>query len=162
VIVEVGRVVKPQGLRGEVVVELISNRAERTKPGAVLGSDRGDLTIASARRVHGRLPERWVVRFQEFSDRSGAEQLRGTRLFAKALQDPDVLWVHELVGSEVWDTSGTRLGVVAAVVANPASDLLELDEGTLVPLRFVTSTELHPDKSRTVRVTVDVPSGLVE
>ena len=47
-LLEVGRVVKPHGLRGDVVVELVTNREERVAAGAVLrsgdrllGADRG-------------------------------------------------------------------------------------------------------------------------
>ena len=35
--------VRPHGLKGEVVVELVTNRTERLAPGTVLASDRGDL-----------------------------------------------------------------------------------------------------------------------
>ena len=42
------------------------------------------------------------------------------------------------------------------VEANPASDLLVLDSGALVPLTFVTSVDPN------VRVDVDVPEGLFE
>ena len=42
------------------------------------------------------------------------------------------------MGSVVIDQSdGRPLGTVTAVVANPVSDLLELDGGGLVPLRCV-------------------------
>ena len=45
--------------------------------------------------------------------------------------------MHELVGARVVDAGGVDRGLVVTVVANPASDLLELDSGALVPLRFV-------------------------
>ena len=54
-----------------------------------------------------------------------------------------------------FDPSGTRLGTVAGVLANPASDLLELDSGALVPLRFVVERS-------TGRVVVDAPDGLFD
>jgi len=63
--------------------------------------------------------------------------------------------VHDLVGSRVVEPDGTDRGVVTAVEANPASALLVLDDGHLVPLRFVTSREAG-------RVTVDVPAGLFD
>ena len=75
---------------------------------------------------------------------------------ADPIDDPDELWVHELIGAEVVDQAGTRRGVVEQVVDNPASDLLELDTGYLVPVRFVTA--LDPG----VTVTVDVPAGLFD
>ncbi len=48
------------------------------------------------------------------------------------------------------------LGTVESVEANPASDLLVLDGGALIPLRFV--VEHEPG----VRVTVEVPDGLLD
>jgi 16S rRNA processing protein RimM len=46
--------------------------------------------------------------------------------------------------------------VVVDVESNPASDILVLDSGALVPLTFVTSVEAN------VRIDVDVPEGLFE
>jgi hypothetical protein len=47
------------------------------------------------------------------------------------------------------------LGTVTAVVANPVSDLLELDGGGLVPLRCV--VDHGPG-----RIVVDIPAGLLD
>jgi 16S rRNA processing protein RimM len=77
-------------------------------------------------------------------------------LRAPALEDADALWVHELVGATVVRAGdGAEVGRVRAVVANPASDLLELEDGTLVPVRFVVS-------AGDGRVEVDPPPGLLE
>lgn len=142
---------KPHGLRGEVVVELFTNRTERLAPGTVLGSDRGPLEVVrSSAHQH-----RWIVAFAGVGDHAGAEALRGVTLSAEALEDPDALWVHELVGSEVVDAAGVTHGTVVAVEANPASDLLVLEGGGLVPLRFVVSSEPG-------RVVVDPPAGLLD
>ena len=77
-------------------------------------------------------------------------------LRARPIERPGTLWVHELVGATVESSDGRELGVVAAVEANPASDLLVLADGGLVPLRFVVSHE--PGQ----RVVVDVPDGLFD
>jgi 16S rRNA processing protein RimM len=89
------------------------------------------------------------------TDRTAAEALRGTELFAEALNDPSELWVHELVGSTVRLADGTEVGRVDAVQANPASDLLVLDTGHLIPLVFVVS-------SGAGRVVIDPPEGLLD
>ena len=68
-----------------------------------------------------------------------------------------MLWVHELVGATVRDTGGALLGTVASVEANPASDLLVLESGGLIPVRFVTK---HDAAGRTVDV--DIPEGLLD
>jgi 16S rRNA processing protein RimM len=67
----------------------------------------------------------------------------------------DGLWVHELIGCLVVGTDGTAHGTVETVEANPASDLLVLDSGALVPLRFVVASE--PGS-----LTVEVPAGLFD
>ena len=80
---------------------------------------------------------RWIVVFAGVDGRDGAEALRGTRLSAPALEEEGALWVHELIGAEVVDVDGGSHGSVLAVEANPASDLLVLAGGHLVPLTFV-------------------------
>ena len=82
-----------------------------------------------------------------------AEEIR--RLPVTTLEDPDAMWVHDLVGARVVGVDGTDHGVVTAVEANPASDLLVLDGGGLVPLRFVVT------RAEGV-VTIDPPAGLFD
>ena len=94
--------------------------------------------------------------FAGIDDRSKAEALRGLVLRAEPILDPDEMWVHELIGARVVDQSGTDRGPVASVVANPAGDLLELVDGTLVPLRFMV------DSVPTERIDVAVPDGLFD
>jgi len=149
---EVGRVVRPHGLKGEVIVDLVSNRPElRLAPGTVLASDHGDLSVVRS-SAHQK---RWIVAFEGIQNRDGAEALRGTSLRAEPIEEEGALWVHELIGSEVVDAAGATYGSVVAVEANPASDLLVLDDGGLVPLRFVV-------ESGPARLVIDPPAGLVE
>lgn len=143
---------KPHGVRGEVVVELITNRLERVQAGSVLTAANGRQLVVLESRPH---QHRWIVQFEGVVGREAAEALSGVALSAAPVTDPDALWVHDLVGAEVVEADGTARGTVRAVVANPASDLLELDDGTLVPVRFVLSC-------REGRVVVDVPAGLFD
>jgi 16S rRNA processing protein RimM len=148
----VGRVVRSHGRRGDTVVELVSNRPERTRAGATFDTDRGRLQVEQARPFGAR----WLVRFCGVVDRAGAEQLRGTVLRAAPLDDAAALWVHELVGARaVRAGDGTPVGRVVSVVSNPASDLLELEDGTLVPVRFVVG---HVSG----QVELDAPPGLLD
>lgn len=79
-----------------------------------------------------------MVRFAGVADRSTAEELAHTALFAVADDggDPDALWVHELVGSHVVDQHGVDRGVHGGR-RRSCHDLLELDSGALVPVVFV-------------------------
>jgi 16S rRNA processing protein RimM len=151
-LLEVGRIVKPHGIRGEVIVDLVSNRPEeRLAPGSVLASSKGDLEVLAASAHQGR----WIVAFAGVPDRNTAETLRGTVLSAEPLEDDDALWVHELIGAEVFDVAGRSYGPVEAVEANPASDLLVLSGDRLVPLVFVVVRS-------PARVVIDPPAGLLD
>ena len=147
----VGYVRRAHGLRGEVVVRLTTNRDERVAVGAELVADDQTLVVATSRPNDGD----FLLRFDGVNDRNAADLLKGTELFAAPIDDPDELWVHELVGCRVIDVSGVDRGVVQELLANPASDLLALDSEALVPVRFIT------DVADRV-ITVDVPEGLFE
>jgi 16S rRNA processing protein RimM len=157
-LLEVGHITKPHGVRGDVLVKLTSDRTSRLDPGSVLVTGRGPLTVVQS-SLHN---DRWIVTFDEIDGRDDAEGWRGTLLQAEASDDPadgdpdgDGFWVHQLVGATVVLVDGTEVGVVREVEANPASDLLVLESGTLVPVVFV--VEQVPG-----RVTIDPPEGLLE
>lgn len=150
-LLEVGRVGKAHGLRGDVVVRLTSDRTERVAPGSELQTAERTLVV-NASRPHQK---GFIVTFEGVDSREGAEALRGQLLYATPLDDPDTLWVHELIGARVQEVDGTARGVVDAVQENPASDLLVTDDGALIPLTFVV------DASDGL-VVVDVPAGLFE
>ena len=148
---EVGRIGRAHGLRGEIAVSLSTDREERVAPGSVLEIDGRELVVVRA-RPHQR---RWLVVFEGVEDRTAAEALQGELLYADALptDGDDELWVHELIGATVQDPSGNSLGRVIALEANPASDLLVLDGDRLLPLVFLVRHEPG-------LVVVDPPAGL--
>lgn len=171
-LLEVGRIARPHGLAGQVVVALTTNRAERLAQGAELtcyrdsapsklsradASHRGSSSTARILEVRSARPfqGRYLVEFEGVHSREAADELRGALLMAPPVDDPDALFVHDLVGSEVVEVGGARHGNVVAVQANPASDLLVMEDGTLVPLRFVVGREHR-------RLIVEVPEGLFE
>jgi 16S rRNA processing protein RimM len=156
-LLEVGRVDRAHGLRGEVIVSLVTNRLERVAPGAVLvaaqsqGEPERELTVLASSPHQGR----HIVTFAGVSTREEAEQLHGRLLSAPPIPGGGDLYVHELIGLEVVDSAGGRHGAVTAVEANPASDLLVVDGRFYVPLRFVV-------EQREGELLVEVPDGLFE
>jgi 16S rRNA processing protein RimM len=159
-LLEVGRITKPHGLRGEVLVSLSTTEFSRVAPGSVLRAGDEDFVVVSSTPHH----QRWIVDFEGVDSREAAEALQGTVIRARAKLgaddgEEDALWVHDLIGTTVVDVGGRARGRVVAVVANPASDLLELESGELVPLRFVVGgLEPGPD-GPTLRI--DPPEGLL-
>jgi 16S rRNA processing protein RimM len=124
----------------------------------VLSSSSGPLSVVSSGPAPGGAgSDRFIVSFAECASREAAERLRGVELSAEALEVPGTLWVHDLVGAVVRDAGGVSLGRVAAVEANPASDLLVLDSGGLIPVHFVTGNDTEAGT-----VDVDIPEGLLD
>ena len=151
-LLEVGRVDRPHGRHGDVLVRLLTNHDERLAVGSVLDGDGAPLTVRTAQRHK----DRWLVRFDEVRTRDDAEAVSGTVLRAEAVVDDRAsYWVHDLIGAEVVDADGVAHGRVTEVLENPASDVLVLDRGPLVPLRFAT----WDDDGRLV---VDGPEGLLD
>ena len=149
---EVGRIDKAHGVHGDVLVTLTSDRTERLEPGATFEHDDGVFTVVSSRPHQ----HRFIVNFREIGSREDAQGARGTTLYGEPIDDPDTIWVHDLIDQPVVDTEGTALGSVRHVEENPASDLLALDSGGLVPLTFF--VEQRDDGT----IVVDPPEGLFD
>jgi 16S rRNA processing protein RimM len=150
---EIGRVVRAHGIRGELVVYPITNRRERFEAGAVHYLNGVPMTVAAARRHQ----DRWLVAYEGVLERSDAEAYRGAVVTGDPIEAlaGDELWVHELIGAEVVDMQGTSHGTVTEVEVNPAHDILVLDSGALVPVVFVSEHQAG-------RVVIDPPPGLLD
>jgi len=159
----VAKVGKPHGLKGDVFVDLRTDQPEqRFATGQVLGTDPdyGTLTVAGARVQNGR----WVLRFNEVTDRTEAEGLTGLNLtVAEGDSDEDDAWYsHELVGMSACLGDGTIVGKITGIDHGTAHDFLILREtngaSTLIP--FV--KEIVPDVNKENKmVTLNPPGGLL-
>ena len=148
---EIGRISRAHGLRGEVVVDPITDQRGRFVAGASYDTVRGPVVVAACRPFQHRL----LIFFEGCTTREQAEALHGLVLSAEELVDREELFVHKLIGCRLIDQHHVDHGVVVAVEANPAADLLVLESGWLVPMNFV--TDVGPEA-----IVVDVPDGLYE
>jgi 16S rRNA processing protein RimM len=137
--VQVARIGKPHGIRGEVTVQVLTDAPEdRFVPGTqfiVEPASHGSLTLRGARWNKEIL----LLSFEEVGDRNRAEELRGVRLFLETDELDDAeeegWYEHELVGLDV-RVDGRSVGTVSALQTMPVQDLLVVDtpEGeVLVP-----------------------------
>ncbi len=148
----IGHLRRPHGLKGDIFVQLTTDRRDRVAPGAELFGRGERLQVASSRVAgNGRI----IARFEQIPDRTAAERYTNIELFGAPIDDPSAFWVHEMIGQRVVDQVGVDRGVCLSVLANPAAELLELDSGALVPSNFITSMNDGV-------ITVDVPDGLFE
>ena len=126
-LVPVGRVGRPHGLDGSFVVEGSSEDPERFAVGARVVAGEEPATVVSSKRAGGRV----VVRLDRPVE-------RGTVLAVPRDELPPVeeggYYVFELMGLEVEEEGGRRLGLVQDVAPGVANDVLELDTGHALPL----------------------------
>ena len=164
-LVVVGRVGRPQGIKGEVTVEVRTDAPEeRFAPGAVLVTDAGHLIVAQSRDHSGRL----VVLFEGVADRSGAELLRDTLLHVDAstlpeLDDEDEYYDSQLIGLSAELADGTALGTVADVLHLPHGDVLAVTREPRAELLVPFVRDIVPTVDLSGRrVVVVPPPGLLE
>ena len=163
----VGRVSRPHGLRGQVVVNPETDFVEdRFRVGARFWtqSTRGDeqLIVTSARVQNGHP----VVGFEGFSSIEDVERLAGLdlRVPEEELQplEAGVYYHHQLIGCAVYTVAGERVGDVVRVEGGAAGSLLVVD-GTrgevLVPLATTVCVDVDIQGRR---IRIDPPEGLLE
>jgi 16S rRNA processing protein RimM len=165
----VGRIGKPQGIKGEVTVQVRTDDPDlRFAQGARLLTDpveRGPLTVAASRWQNGRL----VVAFEGVQDRNAAELLRETLLQVDARtlpppEDEDEFHDHVLRGMSAVLVSGPPLGEVVDVLHLPHGDVLVVrrtDTGDEVLVPFVKAMVPVVDVAAR-RLEVDPPEGLLD
>jgi 16S rRNA processing protein RimM len=144
----VGLVRNAQGIRGEVVIEPLTDAPDavfasgrRVFAGAsddVKAADDQELSVEAAKPFKGGL----IVKFREVPDRNAAELLRGQYLFAPfdELDPPaeDEVYVHDLLGMKTVLDTGEEIGEVISYYELPQGLTLEVktEKGTvLVPYR---------------------------
>jgi 16S rRNA processing protein RimM len=168
----VARIGKPHGLHGEVTVQTHTDDPQaRFATGttyetqAAPGSGVPRLLTLRTARLHR---ETWLLGFEEIPDRTGAESLRGTRLFIDAAavvtQEEDDAWYEdELVGLTAVAPSGAVLGEVTGLRTGAAQDqlVLRLTGGSQALVPFVEAIVPEVDIEGG-RVVVDAPPGLLE
>jgi 16S rRNA processing protein RimM len=174
----VGRIGRPHGIRGEVVIGVRTDEPDlRFAVGATLdvrstpdagpddGTGRDRLTVASARWHSGQL----LVAFAGITDRTAAAELTGSWLSVDSSQlpdtgDPDEFRDYELIGLSVRTCAGDPVGVVTDVLHYGQDLLVVRRQGepageALVP--FVKAIVPEVDIPAGV-VVIDPPPGLLD
>lgn len=167
----VGRIRKAHGIRGELVVEPITDdpdvvftQGRHFIGGTTSGDpakDRPELRIAAASPFKGG----YIVHFDGIADRNAAELWRDRFLLMPAdeLTPPadDEIYVHELPGMRVELESGEAVGTVLDTYELPQGLTLDVQrerDTVMIPYdRVVTSVDRD---ARVIRI--DPPIGLLE
>lgn len=165
--VVIGQIVKPHGLKGEVVVEMLTDFPERFLEGLrvlLTGGAREarEVRIVAVRPHHGRV----LLTFEGISDAAGAEQLRNEELSVGgqdvAPRPPGYVYHWEIEGASVVDEAGRPLGRVSALADAGGRSLLVVETARGprdVP--FTAPIVVSVDVAAK-RVVLDPPPGLLD
>jgi 16S rRNA processing protein RimM len=165
----VGRVARPHGIRGHVIVNPDTDFPDqRFRPGATLsvaspgGASGVEYRIVSV-RFHLRRP---ILELEGVESMSAAEALAGAELrlpMAALDQLPEgTFYHHQLIGCEVHDRAGLALGRVRAIEGPMERSRLVVagERGEIqIPMTEGIMVSVDPAAGRIV---VDPPDGLVE
>ena len=129
----VGKIVAPQGIRGEVRVQTFTDTPVDFKKLKIKSVRFNDDDFKFVRTV----PNSNVIiaKISGIDDRNAAETLRGTELFIERSALPDLkeneFYQADLIGFDVV-RNGTKIGVVDCFQNYGAGDIIELDNGDMV------------------------------
>lgn len=165
--VTVGRIGRPHGIRGAVVVGVRTDEPElRFAKGSRLDTDPvgvGPLIVSASRWHSGEL----LVRFEGVDDRDAAGDLRGTWLLVDSatfapLDDPDEFRDGDLIGLAVRTVDGAAVGRVDDVL-HSGQDVLVIKspDGREVMVPFVLPLVPEVDVAAGFLV-IDPPDGLLD
>ena len=152
----VGLIRKAQGIRGEVVVEPLTDKPDvvfATGSRVFAGTSDGDLAVV--RRVKGEqetptltiagskpFKKGLIVQFEELQDRDSADLWRGRYLLAPFSELPaleaDQVYLHDLIGMAVVGMNGERLGAVTTFYELPQGIMLDVNTprgSVMIPYR---------------------------
>ncbi|GAA1677560.1 ribosome maturation factor RimM [Glycomyces endophyticus] len=161
--VVVGRIVRPHGLRGELIVEVRTDDPEaRFQPGTVYATKHGPLTATTVRWHQGRP----MVGFASVPDRTAAELMRGVLLSVDVGEDDlgeDEFRDDDLEGLAVRDADGAEIGTVARIEHGAGHETLVVKRQGTHPARVPFVAEMVKEIDfETGVITVDLPPGLLE
>jgi 16S rRNA processing protein RimM len=168
VLLVVGRILRPHGVRGDLICEVRTDEPElRFAAGSVFvtdPADAGPLTLTSVRWYQERL----LISVDEVADRTAAEALRGVMLCVDsddvtAPDDPEEFRDHDLIGLSVVDEAGCELGRISRVDHPPAHDLLVVERPDATPALIPFIHAMVPVVDLAAgRVQVTLPEGLLD
>ena len=169
----VGRVRRAHGIRGELVVEPVTDAPDAIfasgrrvfvgRPGAVVPDESRTLVVARTRDFKEGL----LVVFEGIADRNEAERLRDRTLLVPVEElpepDEDEVYFHDLIGMTARLEDGTVVGEIETLWELPQALTIEIrrPKGDTVMVPWLPHMVSEVDPEARV-VTLTPPEGLLE
>jgi 16S rRNA processing protein RimM len=166
-LISIARIARPQGIRGEVIADILTDFPDRfaeldkvtlSRDGRIIG----ELELEQYRFHKGRV----LLKFAGYDDPDKADGLRGASLVIHRDDlvelEEDEYYLFDLEGCEVVTVDGQVLGIVAKVQDFGAAPLLVVKNQTkefLIPLTRDICPDVDTDNKKIV---VNPPIGLLD
>jgi 16S rRNA processing protein RimM len=161
----VGKLRRPHGVQGEILMDVYTDFPERIRPGAVLyvGPQRQSLEVSTTRWHQSAM----LVAFEGFADREGAAKLRNLLVYVRTAERPALpegeFYHHQLIGMRVVEENGKFLGIVKEILETGANDILVVktpeSKEALLPLIQEVVMDINPEHHE---IQVHLLAGLIE
>jgi 16S rRNA processing protein RimM len=151
VFLAVGKLRRPHGLHGEIIMDVLTDFPERLQRGVILyvGPEHRPLRLRSHRRHSNAL----LVAFEGYDTPEQAGELRNQLAYVTAADRPTLpegeYYHHQLIGLKVVSEQGKVLGKVTEILATGANDVYvvraEIGPEILIPAadEFVRAVDLE-------------------
>ena len=127
----IGRIARPHGVMGEVKIIALTNVAGRFQPGlkVILEFENGRLESHSI--VQARGAGDTILELDGIETREDAERCSGTYITVPRSEvprlDENTFYSFDLIGMEVVDSRGERIGSVTEIESYPANNVLVIE-----------------------------------
>jgi 16S rRNA processing protein RimM len=145
----IGKLRRPHGLNGEILMEVITDFPERLQPGmrVYLGESHHVKYVHTMRDHRGGL----LVSFEDFVDPDSVGELRNLMVYVRTNDRPELpegeYYHHQLLGLNVVDENDVSLGKVVNILETGANDVLVIQQAAgreiLVPYSESSILEIH-------------------
>ena len=165
VFVVIGKFRRPHGIKGEVVMTVLTDFPELVQKGQLVyvGERHTPYHVKSVRWHGGDL----LVALEELPNRTAVEIFRNIMVYMKAKDVPELpegeYYIHQLVGLNVITDQGQELGKIKEILITGANDvyLVESEEGKEILLPAIEQVVLDIDHE-SGKITVHILPGLLD
>jgi 16S rRNA processing protein RimM len=121
----IGKLRRPHGVRGEILMEILTDFPERLKPNVVVyvGEKHRPVSIQNTRQHKHAL----LIKFDDIDDRERVGAFRNELVYVRSADLPPLpdgdFYQHELIGLLVMSDRGENLGVLTSILETGANDV---------------------------------------
>lgn len=161
-LIEIGKISKTHGTRGEVVCNINADLLETADPDYLILSIDNLFVPFFIEEYRYKTDNSIILLLTDVSNSAAAQNLVGSSLYIELKQLPEDYQIEpqfgNLIGYKVEDNNKVLLGIIEAIDTTTINTLVQLDNGIVLPLHedFIESAD-----SKNHVLVLNLPQGLI-